>query len=542
MIIGLDGGTWTILEPLMAKGYMPTLAGLFEQGHRAKLRTTLPPITPVAWPSMITGCNPGKHRVFGFGTYRDSNGEYIGLPEHRKNIAKPSLWRLISDRGLMSRVVNVPMTYPPEEINGSIVSGMFTPGPNAAYSWPSELKEELETAGIRPKFNTDAVRAVNAGRTSAIYTALQDNAESFLDDIDDLTRRQHDVAMHLLKKEWHFFMMVHVATDRIQHFLWDDILPIVDKPTGRQERLLRSYRLVDECLRQQIEAAGEGTTIMVVSDHGFGRCNGNLALGQWLARNGYTKLQPRTVSAWGKKLVRALGLRQVLRRILGASRSARVSSRAMPIKWDETKAFLDPTCSCKAIRINMRGKFVMGTVHSAEERKSLCNKLADELEALEVEGLSAPPIKEVFLREEVYSGPFAEDGPDILYEPNPKGLVTCVQGKPGEPFLKPTPHRTGEHLMDGICLIAGPGVRADGGMHEADITDVAPTVLALMGLPVPDYMDGRVLDEAFVEPPKVTIEAVEESEQGETSSGGPVFSETEQQEIEERLKNLGYME
>jgi arylsulfatase A-like enzyme len=119
-------------------------------------------------------------------------------------------------------------------------------------------------------------------------------------------------------------------------------------------------------------------------------------------------------------------------------------------------------------------------------------------------------------------------------------LVAFINGRPGEPSFQTIPERAGEHLLDGVCAIAGAGVRVDGQMHRVDITDVAPTVLALLDVPVPDDMDGRVLTEAFTEPPTVSVQPATSEPGGADKE--QVFSEAEQQEIERRLRNLGYLE
>lgn len=542
MVIGLDGGTWTVLHPYMEAGLLPNLSALCDRSYRSKLRTTLPQITPVAWTSMATGVNPGKHGIFGFGTFRNSQGEYVGLPVHRRLIGKPSLWRILSDHHRTCRVAHVPMTYPPEEVNGSIVTGMFTPGPKTPYAWPAELKGELNAAGIRPKFVMDIITRRRAGSRESMETTLQGDGSAFLDDLDDMTRCQHQVACHLIAKDWQFYMMVYQATDLIQHMFWDDLLPppVSSEASARARRIGQSLQLVDACVGELLNLAGPETTVMLVSDHGFGPCHGQYALGQWLADHGY--LTPRRTSALGiaRKLVWSLRWGRRLRRLLGQERASRISSRTYPLDWARTRAFVDNAASGCGVRINVKGLFEHGMVEPGESYERLRDELIELLEGLRIDGIDGAPISRALKREEAYSGRHVREAPDIILVPSSDALVGFVNGSPGEPRLKTPFARAGEHLMDGILAIAGPGVAASEEMHEANITDVAPTVLALLRLPVPDYMDGRVPIEAFTDPPEVTLSTTHED--AGSADTDEVFSEDEQQEIEERLKNLGYLE
>lgn len=542
MVIGLDGGTWAVLCPYMQAGFLPTLARLWERAYRAELRTTFPPITPVAWASMVTGVNPGKHRVFGFGTYRDAGGEYVGRCVHRGHIARPTLWRILSRHERVSRVVNVPMTYPPEEIKGSIVTGMFTPGPDAPYAFPAKLKEELLTAGIRPKFVTDFARGKESGAASGLDQLLEGDGSRFLDDLDDLTRRQHQVACHLVRKDWHFFMKVYVATDRIQHFLYDELLPppVDETASPRARRIAMSLKLVDDCIGELIELAGPDCTVMIVSDHGFGRCLGEYSLGCWLAERGHAAFRANRATGTARRIVRSLGLGPVVRRLLGDARASRLSARTFPLDWNRTKVFVDDATAGHCLRINTKGRFKSGVVEPGGDYERFRDELIRELKDLRVDGVDLPPITQVLKREEVYQGPYVAEAPDLLLMTDPRALLVFVNRRIAGALLEHVPERAGDHLMEGICMVTGPGIRADDQMHRADITDVAPTALARLGLPVPEDMDGRVLTEAFAEPPTIVIE------QGGTDTEGldvpEAFTEDEKREIEDRLRNLGYLE
>jgi predicted AlkP superfamily phosphohydrolase/phosphomutase len=544
LIIGLDGGTWNVLVPYMEAGLLPNLAGLWRQCYWATLRTTLPPITPVAWASLITGVNPGKHGVFGFGTYRDRQAGYLARPVHRGDIAAPSLWRILSDYDMTNHVVNVPMTYPPEQIRGSIVTGMFTPGFDSQYTWPPELKDELTAAGIRPKFMPDFAEKAYACRWDWLARALEGDASTLLDDLDNYTRRQHRVACYLMRTEWRFFMKVYQATDMIQHYLWPDLLPppIGTQASPRSRRILRSLQLVDTCVGELLELAGKGTTVMVVSDHGAGPCMGRFAMGRWLSERGYAEFRKSAASGRLRRVVVALGLRQFVRRVLGRSFSDHLSDRTSAMLWNATKAFVDESASGFAVRINAKGQFREGLVEAGEAYERLRHALMKDLEDLVIEDNDLRPIGKTFRREDVYKGPYADLGPDILLAPGDDGTIHAINGYADTPRLQTTPGNAGQHQMEGICMIAGPGVRASGGMCRAEILDVVPTVLARLALPIPDYMDGRVLAEAFEVQPEIAFETRDPQFQLPAVAPDRVYSEEQERAIESALRNLGYMD
>src|SRR6059036_19158 len=141
VVIGLDAATWTVIRPCMAEGKMPNLAKLMKAGVSGTLESILPPITPPAWTSFMTGKNPGKHGIFHFmeaqpGTY---GLRYLNAASRRAK----TVWRMLSDAGYTVGTMNIPFTYPPEQLNGFQISGMDTPSEKSPFIYPPELRSEL---------------------------------------------------------------------------------------------------------------------------------------------------------------------------------------------------------------------------------------------------------------------------------------------------------------------------------------------------------------------------------------------------------------
>ena len=159
LVIGLDGVTFDLLGPWIEAGELPNLRRLMEQGAWGRLQTTMPPISSSSWSSFLTGVNPGKHGIFDFA--RRVPGTYDQELTNAARRHGRSLWRILSDAGRRVGVVNVPMTFPPEPVNGFLISGMDAPQISNAYSFPAILANDL-----RERFGGYRVDVSARGRQS----------------------------------------------------------------------------------------------------------------------------------------------------------------------------------------------------------------------------------------------------------------------------------------------------------------------------------------------------------------------------------------
>lgn len=145
VIFGVDGLTFRILHPLIASGKLPHFEKLAREGCEAILESKYPPLTPPAWMSLSTGLRPSGHGVYDFWTYDDMQDYWserkAHIVTHRKS--GKAIWNILSEYGKKVLILNVPTTYPPETVDGIMVSGYTTPGPNVDFTYPTDFKTEL---------------------------------------------------------------------------------------------------------------------------------------------------------------------------------------------------------------------------------------------------------------------------------------------------------------------------------------------------------------------------------------------------------------
>ena len=203
-VVGLDGATLDLIAPWAAQGELPTLARIMREGAYGDLCTVIPPMTAPAWTSFMTGVNPGRHGIIDFVQRRA--GSYAIAPVNGSHRRARSLWDLAGAAGRQVGAINVPLTYPPEPVNGFMVTGMLTPSeasaPGQTYTWPPELADELD-------------RAVGGYRIHMKPSYARGSVDEFLDDLPVLTRKQVAAAQHLMRnREWDLFALVLRGVDQ----------------------------------------------------------------------------------------------------------------------------------------------------------------------------------------------------------------------------------------------------------------------------------------------------------------------------------------
>lgn len=540
IVIGLDGGTWDLLEPMMAQGWMPHLARLVHEGARAPLRSTLPPLTAPAWSSFMTGLNPGRHGVFAF--QRTLNRSLERSFVNASAIRAPLLWEHLSQAGVQVGVLNVPITYPVRPVHGWLVSGMMTPSEESDFTWPDALADEL-----RARHYTIDLRILKRERD---YHA----PEQRLALVDDLRRvlleRQAVLEEVLLPRGADFLMVVHETPDRLQHYTWrylEESLAINGQSlTSRSpvhDAVEAAYRAIDDCIgRTLVHAAGEGTTVFFVSDHGFGPRDTRVHIDQWLANQGLLRYASgkADVRRLLKPYMRALK-RLIPRQVLVRGRQAFAVNRI--IDWAHTQAY-SGVASEYAIYINLAGREPYGIVPAGEAYETLRQAIKTDLLQLEDPRGGQRVVNAVYLREEIYQGPFVDQAPDIVYELAP-GYEPTAEVSPGRIFSDVAGEGEGMHQPDGIFLAWGPGIRPGQLAGPLYLPDLAPTLCYALDLPVPAGFDGRVLEEIFApahlaaHPPQTA--GHETHVELPDPQATPSLTAADEASLRERLTALGYL-
>lgn len=533
IVIGLDGADWAVLDKYMALGVMPNLKRLCEEGYRATLRSTIPPVSPTAWASFATGTSPGKHGILGFVAPRTGEKEYRKSIVRSDRIAEPTLWQYFSGAGLQSIVLQVPVSYPPLPLNGFLVTGMFTPSQDSECTYPASLKAQLRDADCMPRFHAEVES--DGSEPSKLRR---------VDDATDMTHGLLKTVKHLARHPWNLLVAVFYAPDRLQHQLWDEV--VSDTASEQVRRRIRDcYAAMDEAVGQIVSLGGDEAVSFVMSDHGFGRCKGQFALGRWLADQGWMTWREKTSRPGlrtAKRIAKALGLTSVFQRWAQDSSALRtVLAETSPVDWTRSQAF--PEIGLRGIRINLKGREPNGVVEPGRPYEQLRAQIREALLALRVGPDSHRVVDQVWYPEQVYSGPYTHLAADLILGPDRAHGYDLVCGAPdGGDLVFESPLHAGSHRRDGVFLAAGPVVRAGRANGPLDIVDIAPTVLRLADLAVPLSMDGRVIEEAFEGVDAGSRRAGDSSPSPrEVQQDSGDYSEEEQRAIEKRLKDLGYL-
>jgi predicted AlkP superfamily phosphohydrolase/phosphomutase len=645
-LYGIDAATFTVLRPWAEEGVLPNFARLMREGTAGTLLSTMPASTPLAWSSMVTGVWPGKHGIYGFTKMKAGTYE-LDVPTSRDR-RRPAIWTMLSDAGMPSIVVDVPFTYPPEPINGVMVSGMGTPDITRQFVHPASLRDViLRECGPYP------LDVVYRGDVAGFLTDLRAM-------IDHRLR-----LMRFLHREfpWRFFMLVLTVADRLQHVLWKHLDPHhPDHDAAEAQRWLPGirdvYRRLDDGLAEVQSLLDDRAVLVVASDHGFGPLERNVSLLRWLKREGLATLgeevwrfAPPAVGQrfWtrgpgrvtrrpdgrftvevsrpnqfagavfrlanldprrryelrgtfsdatpnvqiefddlgrrdapiigGRAAHRATGHATALFQpraprmdlfvgmtTYGGNPAGRVTFDSVTLvsleDWTRTAAFVldkGEASMGRRIRLNVRGREPAGIVEPGAQYEEVRERIIAGLLSLrDHEGRAL--VRRVYRGEELYSGPWAAEAPDllVLFEEGVGG---------GDHMTRPTTASdpltisvvgerdlTGTHRSEGIVAAHGAGIR-HGATVSARIVDVCPTVLHLLGIPIPRDTDGRVLDEMFMEgSPAQDARETSTAAAGTPAAGisaGPAsiddpstegYGADERAIVEERLRKLGYLD
>lgn len=536
VIIGVDGASFTLLKPWIQKGLLPHFGRLLNEGVYGELKSTVPPITAPAWVSFQTGKNPGQHGIFDW-LARDKNS-YALRPINANSIKLKTLWEIMSEQNKRVCVINVPVTYPPKKVNGFLVSGMLTPSKRNEFTYPAGLKAELnkycKDYEIMPRQRFES-KKINI----------------WIDGLKHTVAKRKELAIYLLKKhEWDFFMTHFIETDLVQHRMWQGLSNQEDNP------ILEIYKEIDKSIGEIVSMLTDDTSILIMSDHGFGPLYYNIYINNWLLKEGYLKLKRdiptrlkmlmykcNITPAAVYKLLAKLGL---LNKglTLGKGQRYNLISKfflsAGNIDWKSTKAYSSGNMG--QVYINTQGREPEGCV-TAEEKPKLVDDIVSKLNCVLHHRTGERLFDRIYKKDEIYSGCELYNAPEILVMS--EGMETMAVGMSefvSNKVIEPSFAFTGGHRMEGIFIAFGKNFKKGLEIKNAKIIDLAPTVLYSMGLAVPDDMDGEVLSKIFTDEylthNKIILQSSGKSKNG--ISDEPDFDKDET-EIRDRLKNLGYV-
>lgn len=518
ILCGFDGATFKILKPMMDQGLLPNLTRAVSEGASGGCNSTIPPVTAPAWTTCVTGVNPGKHGVFGFFARDRETLEprYVSSSA----IRVPTVWRLLSDAGRRVNVVNVPITYPPEKVNGHMITGFLTPK-GRSFAYPEPLREELESEGYR----------INSPAPSKGHIQVAAGLE-WLADLHEVSRRRTETVLKLARRnDPDFTMVVYMTPDVIQHHyykLLDPNEPLYDSAEAQILRpaLHKCYQALDDAFGEYREYLGKDGLVMAVSDHGFAALEGRFYLNRWLAQEGYLKLR-RT----------ALARYEITRTV--RTRLARKFNSLRDL-WGGPVAYKDSFMDLPRSKA-LGGEPIEYAVYRLAEDAPL-GEIAERLLALKDPISGDQLVEAVIPREECYQGPWVENAPDLIIRMNDDrfGLANRLWSRqPG--IFRPMKGPSGMHAREGIVILAGDSVQP--GSVRCSLQDITPTILYALGEQIPSAMDGRALTEAFR--PEITSlfqPLVSEQTMQVAGDMDDPYSSEDAEEVSRRLAQLGYID
>ena len=555
LVVGVDSVTLRLLEPLVEAGELPTLGKLMEEGAHGVLLSTVPSVTPPGWTASYTGVNPGKSGVFDFkdhGRYLGGELVYEMASATSRNMRADPFWRILNRAGLSVGLVNAPMAYPVEEMDGYMIAGFPSPTEGEGLVHPPDLVEELRQ--VVPDY--------------AFYGNPEhldrDRPDRYLEGIDAIAAGRARAALHLMgSRPTDVVAMIFTEVDRVHHYFWnagDPTHPTHSEEKARYARALPDhYRVIDEGVRRLMERAGPHVPVVVYSDHGAAPITRHHYPNTYLIQEGIIVMRGDRGPAGGEgggevrtrrldrrrieAAMRRMGIEGLIHKIPKRLRTIFPVYNFETVDWSRTKAYFS-SASAQAFTINLRGREPEGWVEPGREYEQTVDEVIEVLERLEDPETGRCPFAAVHRRADIYEGPHVEEGPDIVTVPAPgyvalKDMKDQVFQDVGDGWRD----KSADHEREGVVILHGPGVRSGARMEDHHIEDIAPTVLHLCGQPVPRYMDGRFMADAFEE--AWLSEHPVREEGGEDFEGvdreGPTMTLEEEELLKERLRGLGYL-
>lgn len=537
LALAFDGADYDLVRRLMGEGRLPTISRLAREGTFGALRSTIPAFTPTAWSSFLTGLNPGRHGIFNFTTNPNRGTQRF---ESAASRAGTPIWRLLGAAGVRSAFVGVPFTYPAEPIDGIVVTG---------YGGPERPQIVPETAEQR----------IFAAYPDLV-TAHHPMGERWWEDFPAYTERLLEHAEQIagvcklvyeLEPELGLLCVDFMSTDHVGHLGYARFDPEhpAHAATGSGDELLRVYERVDELCGELIDAAaeryGEEPSVLLFSDHGMKPIYWMFHIDRWLEERGHLRFRKRSLQPWRRgrldylarvdqKLVRTLPW---YGRLLDA----------MPFlprpATDRLFADID-FGTTRAYGFASNGQLYLGELTGARNDPAYIDALAAELAEVPHPETGEPAFA-VLRKEELYSGPFLEKAPELVLLPHDERInVDPSRRRWTESFelherLDPEVSYgySGHHGVTGILAAAGPGIEPADLPEEAEIVQLPATILRLLGVAA-EGLDGDPL--AAILEPDAPAAGVAAAPRPHEASEEPVYSEEEERQMVERLRDLGY--
>lgn len=551
LVIGLDGGTYDLLVPLAEAGVMPNLAAMLRGAALAELSSTEPFITPVAWSSFLTGCDVAEHGILDY-RYLDHRHRELRL-NHAGRLRCPTLYDHVAAGGGQVVSLNLPMTYPASaSVGGIVVGGLDSPSLAHALTPFPQFSRALAEHGVtcdmhtiwKRKPRSFAELSINVARTAAAFRGQVAAARLADEQVD-----------------WQLMVVQFQSLDALQHRCWHLLAPLRgewaenDCPAGWPREAQRAMRALDDCLGQLVELAERrGAAVVAVSDHGFGPLEGKISMPWILADQRWMRGSSLAARCTYRAARSTWKVRKWLAHRGGRRRGglARPLHALLPIDWRRSLCFCAHGDLAGMIYLNDARRTGVGPLRTGAQCEQAEAEITGALSTLRSPATDLPLFAAVHVTRKKYAvDPVEQMWPEIVAIPA-DGLHTQTR-LDGQPTLvAPEPELTGTHRRQGVLMVQSPGV-ATGSRQSAHIGDVAPTILAMLGLPPGKEMSGQVLrrlwasqiDHAASGAGQAAAPTVASQPRATTVSNdnaADAISAAEQAVVEDRLRALGYLD
>lgn len=531
LLIGLDGMTFTLMDPLTEAGVMPFLKRFVETGARGELISTPCPVTPPAWTSIMTGRSPGHHGIFDFILVDEKlTDRLVFRLTNARDVLCETIWSIAGRQGRVAGSLNFPQMFLARPFNGYMVPGFVTSRHLRTSVQPREFWNRIKDL---PGFNVkDVAWDLDEGR-KPLGGGLE--KDGYRDWINYLMRKESGwfaIARELLVgTPCDLVAVIFEGIDRLQHQTWRLLDPafMPDKPTSWEKETLGYchdyFRQLDGFVQELVELAGEDARVFMASDHGFGPTTEIFYANVWLEKHGYLKWRA-DVPSDGKGMLTAHNMRE----------------HFDTIDWSKTIAYARTT-SANGIYIRVAKEPGQPGI-PPDRYESFRSELAQGLLSYKDPRTNTPVVSKIVTREEAFPGNAMAQAPDLTLTLRDGGFISILKG---DDVLKPRPEVGGTHRPEGVFLAGGRHIRKGLTLNSRSVLDVTPTLLYAMGLPIPEDLEGEVVTEVF-EPDYLESHPVrmgkstlprDEASLFQTGDG---LKESEEAQILERLKALGYFE
>jgi predicted AlkP superfamily phosphohydrolase/phosphomutase len=494
LLIGLDGVDIKLLEHLVRENITPNLARLYKNGAHGCLKSVIPLHTSTTWTTFITGKNPGKHGIYGFFAYKDNSYELKMLNSLQRK--SPAIWHILNQYGKTVGIFNMPSLFPPEKVDGYMICGMLAPSLNCNFTYPKSLRGEL----------LEAVKdyEIEIGMTMS----AKDPKDMLLRKSYSIKRQRTEAAKFLLDKHpCDLTMIIFTGTDRIEHSF------LKDMGSGSEYSAVIAdyFRFVDDKLGEILKKIDRDTYVVVMSDHGMAPFKKVFYVNKLLRQMGFMREEKTSMSyvkqsfvercfkALINSMVRMKISPEVLKQFLPIwlfNRLAIILGGGTGFDWGATKAFFSSSIG-DGIIINLHGRQPNGIVPE-EDYEKVRDRIIREIKAFKDPDTDEYIVEAIHRREEIFSGDYVNEAPDIILKLRDDYIPHSATNA-GDVLSEENPlgSISSDHTLNAILIVTGPGIKKDFRVEGADILDIAPTILKIMGVPAPADFDGRPLNAIF---------------------------------------------